>query len=502
MITNCLLKFFLLIFLFFTVSFESLRASTYYFSSSYGDDSRSVVQAKSPLTPWKSLRKLSFFSTNLNPGDSILFNKGDTWTGVTLVPMCNGVVFSSYGTGQLPIIDGGTNLAVNVLNVFEYNLVFDGISFKRTGATDLVAEFGNVWFGTDGGIKNCTIKNCSFFGTVFLQGSYNLFQNNTVDGTANNGNGNGIWEFKQYCNHNVYSGNTISNFTLRGIWTMANTHDCVFENNIIHDCGLCGIDLDGAYHLVYGHTIRNNKIYNTSHDAIDLENAFDCNVNGNYMYGGGHSYIYVVNYEKCESFNGHGASNGLGAILNSTLSGNIMVGGGTDFSSVAIGIYKAGGINVYNNSVYDFKSRFFDLDYAAVSEVPMIKLVNNVFSTIETPSWYGMVNFSTDDATVLAQDDYNCFYDNGRNDIYANRSTSNQRNLEQYRAATGKGVHSVSVNPAFSSTNDLHLKSSSPCINAGTNVGLPYLGKAPDIGALEYQCLPITKPIIQWAEKQ
>ena len=38
------------------------------------------------------------------------------------------------------------------------------------------------------------------------------------------------------------------------------------------------------------------------------------------------------------------------------------------------------------------------------------------------------------------------------------------------------------VNP---STNDFHLQANSPAIDAGIDVGLPYVGAAPDLGAFE-----------------
>lgn len=41
--------------------------------------------------------------------------------------------------------------------------------------------------------------------------------------------------------------------------------------------------------------------------------------------------------------------------------------------------------------------------------------------------------------------------------------------------------------PQFVSSSDFHLQSGSPAINAGVDVGLPYLGIAPDIGAFEKQ---------------
>ena len=38
----------------------------------------------------------------------------------------------------------------------------------------------------------------------------------------------------------------------------------------------------------------------------------------------------------------------------------------------------------------------------------------------------------------------------------------------------------------ISPTTNFHLQSSSPAINTGTNVGIPYLGIAPDMGCYEY----------------
>ena len=36
----------------------------------------------------------------------------------------------------------------------------------------------------------------------------------------------------------------------------------------------------------------------------------------------------------------------------------------------------------------------------------------------------------------------------------------------------------------------MHLASTSDLVNAGTNVGYPYYGSAPDIGAFEYAAAP------------
>jgi len=46
--------------------------------------------------------------------------------------------------------------------------------------------------------------------------------------------------------------------------------------------------------------------------------------------------------------------------------------------------------------------------------------------------------------------------------------------------------NNISANPLFVSLIDFLLQPASPCVNAGVNVGLPYIGSAPDIGYTEY----------------
>ncbi len=70
-------------------------------------------------------------------------------------------------------------------------------------------------------------------------------------------------------------------------------------------------------------------------------------------------------------------------------------------------------------------------------------------------------------------------------DAYGNR-TSN------YVGVTA-GAHNISANPLFVQTTDptlstyYRLNGGSPCIDRGINVGLPFLGAAPDIGGVESQ---------------
>lgn len=81
-------------------------SSTYYVSSSEGNDD---FDGLTPATAWQSLSKVNALA--LVPGDSVLFKSGDTFKGRLSIVNESGsadlpVVFSSYGEGSRPIMDG------------------------------------------------------------------------------------------------------------------------------------------------------------------------------------------------------------------------------------------------------------------------------------------------------------------------------------------------------------------------------------------------------------
>lgn len=93
-----------LIALFLFLSIQLTFATDYYVSSSIGDDNNDGISAS---TPWKTFAKIQAFS--FSPGDKILLKKGDIWhqtfklysAGTVAQP----IIVSSYGTGEMPIVD-------------------------------------------------------------------------------------------------------------------------------------------------------------------------------------------------------------------------------------------------------------------------------------------------------------------------------------------------------------------------------------------------------------
>ncbi len=83
---------------------QNSRYKTYYFSNA-GDNNNSGI---SKNNPWKDINKLDAIA--LNPGDKILFHRGDTFTGNLNLGQSgtkqNPITIASYGEGEKPVLKG------------------------------------------------------------------------------------------------------------------------------------------------------------------------------------------------------------------------------------------------------------------------------------------------------------------------------------------------------------------------------------------------------------
>ncbi len=100
-------------FLFFLLlGYGQSRATNYYFSAS-GDDGKN--NGLSATSPWKSLEKLNSLMIRLQPGDSVLFRRGDVFTGEVRITQSGTrqsvIYFGAYGKGEKPVFDGTTKVS-------------------------------------------------------------------------------------------------------------------------------------------------------------------------------------------------------------------------------------------------------------------------------------------------------------------------------------------------------------------------------------------------------
>ncbi len=98
------------------LSGRSAQAATYYFAAG-GDDSRTAVQAQNPATPWQSIAKLNASMPLLQPGDQVLFRRGDVFRGALVITRSgsagNLLTFGAYGaaTDALPVLNASAPLS-------------------------------------------------------------------------------------------------------------------------------------------------------------------------------------------------------------------------------------------------------------------------------------------------------------------------------------------------------------------------------------------------------
>lgn len=160
----------------FVFLFCSASATDYYFSTSDGDDNRSVKEAQNPATPWQSLAKLNAVFGGLRPGDAVYFKRGDVFTGSVNVTASGAsgspITLGAYGSGAQPVISGlatltGWSSIGN--NVWETNL--------PVGAAQLNVLLINGAFTPIGRYPNADAANGGYLTVRSHQGHTSIFDN-------------------------------------------------------------------------------------------------------------------------------------------------------------------------------------------------------------------------------------------------------------------------------------------------------------------------------------
>lgn len=140
------------------------RQSTTYYVSAAGSDTN---DGKSTATPWATVSKVN--SASLNPGDSVLFRGGDTFTGEVYIgsgglasgTAANPVTFGSYGTGRATITNS-TGHGFNVYNAA--GLVIKDLLLAGTG-TSFTNKYGiSLYKDSAGRADYVQISNVESYG--------------------------------------------------------------------------------------------------------------------------------------------------------------------------------------------------------------------------------------------------------------------------------------------------------------------------------------------------
>ena len=142
-----------------TVDPTTVKGRCYYVSNGGKDYNDGL----SPERPIKSLARVN--NLQLNPGDVVLFKRGDTWRRenvdrVQMVLTKPGVTYSAYGSGKKPLFKGspcdaaetGTWTLTDVPNVYKYSLYIN-----------IKTDVGGIFYDeTDSAVKRISSKSSPF----------------------------------------------------------------------------------------------------------------------------------------------------------------------------------------------------------------------------------------------------------------------------------------------------------------------------------------------------
>lgn len=230
---------------------NSLERTTYYLSSTSGNDSNPGTEQK----PWQTISKIS--SQPLSAGDSIFFKKGDTFKG-HLVIQASGtddkpIVLTSYGSGDQPILTGSVGdlgggdhqEAIYINN--QDNLVFDDLEIQndRTNPRSDVDDYD----------------------------SFGIYVHNTGEAVMNN------FTFKNMTFKNIYAISQVdpadqeafNKFEVAGIRFFSDWNKKNINNVLVEDCFFTDLQRFGVH---VKHAVGNNDLDNRQTNFVFRKNEF------------------------------------------------------------------------------------------------------------------------------------------------------------------------------------------------------------------------------------
>jgi len=299
-----------------------------------------------------------------------------------------------------------------------------------------------------------------------------------------------------------------------GFWIRKYTYGAIIQNSKIHHNEIETESLATRYNTgggiyagvvdVQKVTVQFNEIYNNGLSVHTTNTGVGVYYDGNNGDPATDSFTTVAkSYIRYNYIHDNRCGTVVEYASNVVVSYNIITnssGSGTGITTGS-GIALINGVDtieVYNNTVYNNKIglKVEGIYPAKADNMINITVKNNIFT-----------NSSTREARIIMGGENDGVY--GYNNVYLNNCLGAQYSnfiewgnghtygtYAYWETLYGGSTHSVEADPKFANAarNDFHLQSSSPCINAGVDVGLTLdydgngkYGAAWDIGAYEWR---------------
>jgi hypothetical protein len=241
---------------------NSFAQTTYYFSSSAGNDSN----IGNETNPFQTILKLN--SLVLVPGDKILFKRGDTFTGQIIVSYSGTdgfpIIYDSYGAGDLPVLtasDGANGIpdALSTIKIIgKQYLEFHNLQIENERSDTEVGSDDDKSFGIyisswkslpgSGDFEDAVLFNHFRFSNLKFQ---NIYSVNSTATTFNNIRTTGIYFLDAFVNDVVIEDCYFTNIERTGIWLRKYVSDAVIRNNKFIDLGGSGTIISVSKRVLY-----------------------------------------------------------------------------------------------------------------------------------------------------------------------------------------------------------------------------------------------------------
>ncbi len=257
----------------------------------------------------------------------------------------------------------------------------------------------------------------------------------------------------------------------------------------------------GVYPDIHGGAVMlkesNAEFYNCIFSNNDASGSGDDGMGGAvYAFNTGTTDQTLTKFIDCEFINNHAATEG-GAIKftndgNTEITRCIFRGNTCNFGGGAIMFYSALNVHITNCLFYEnTSSNSGGGAIKTLNPTVILFFTNCTFynNSANGSGEGGAADLSYTNATFTNTIIYNNHQQFGK-DINVGigaTATINYCNVDMPDFANGNN-NLNSVNPLFVNTNtgDFHLQANSPCIDTGTDVGLPFAGNNPDMGCYEF----------------
>jgi hypothetical protein len=465
----------------------SADSATYYVDQSAGSDSNTGT---SPSAPWKNAPGMSSFggSGRLSPGDTVYFDRADTWlvTGTQGIWLVGGVTYigNGWGAGTRATLRANADIASSI------------VRFRDHATTPTVFR----GFDVDGNNRVTTgIEMNGHFYAGPLTGAMKTIDNVVVHNTNSTAS---LGQYKY--------GILISNHSTNGTDGLVSNVEIL--NSVVHDTSRDGINLypgdENAGCIISNITVRGNEVYNTGTDTTygagsgiivkgRVQNAV---IEKNYVHntgvaGAAGAYFFNGNETKHYGFGMTGITvrynianvnnvaqggflfydgAGTGDPKQVDIYGNIVYGNGTNQCLlVSSGLKNANTLRFYNNTCYNAPI----LIQNSTATFPTFALSNNI---AVCPSCQPM---NDQDSASITSHTNNVFRrTSGTTLVTKNGTNYTAGTLTTYEATA------LSSDPLFSntsslptgflsgvpSTTGLSLQAGSPSIDSGADLGSSY----------------------------